>query len=99
MNVPEGFTATVTKAAYTNDFTVINDDVKPDPTEPTEPEKPTKPEKPDKPDKPAKPCKPETEVPKTGDTAPDAMLINTLALTLSALGGMLIWYRKKQEDK
>lgn len=99
VNVPEGFTATVTKAAYTNDFTVINDDVKPDPTEPTEPEKPTKPEKPDKPDKPAKPCKPETEVPKTGDTAPDAMLINTLALTLSALGGMLIWYRKKQEDK
>lgn len=99
VNVPEGFTATVTKAAYLNDFTVINDDVKPDPTEPTEPEKPTKPEKPDKPDKPAKPCKPETEVPKTGDTAPDAMLINTLALTLSALGGMLIWYRKKQEDK
>ncbi len=102
VNVPEGFTATVTKAAYSNDFTVINDDVKPgptDPTDPTEPEKPTKPEKPDKPDKPVKPCKPDTEVPKTGDTASDDMLINAFALTLSALGGMLIWYRKKQEDK
>ena len=89
VNVPEGFTATVTKAAYLNDFTVVNDDVKPGPTDPIDPAEPEKPAKPEK------PCKPDTEVPKTGDAAPDVMLINTFALILSALGGMLIWYRKK----
>lgn len=100
VNVPEGFTATVTKAAYSNDFTITNDDVKPEPedptnpTDPTEPEKPTKPEKPDKPDKPAKPEKPDTEVPKTGDTAADNMLLSLFMLTLSAFGGMVLWFRR-----
>lgn len=100
VNVPEGFTATVTKAAYSNDFTITNDDLKPEPedptnpTDPTEPEKPTKPEKPDKPDKPTKPEKPDTEVPKTGDTAADNMLLSLFMLTLSAFGGMVLWFRR-----
>ena len=63
-------------------------------TEPTEPEKPTKPDKPEKPEKPAKPDKTDTEVPKTGDTSADNMIINLFLLTSSALAAALLWYRK-----
>ena len=110
VNIPEGFAASVTKSAYSNDFTITNDDVKPAPTspagpiDPTKPEQSTKPEKPAKPGDPAnttnptKPCKPDTEVPKTEDTASDAMLINTFAFILSALGGMVIWHRRKEKN-
>ena len=76
---------------YTAQFKAIE---KEDPTDPTEPEKPTKPEKPDKPDKPTNPCKPDTEVPKTGDTAADNMLLSLFMLTLSAFGGMVLWFRR-----
>lgn len=104
LNVPEGFAASVTKAAYSNDFTITNDDVKPEPENPTDPTKPelsdpTKPEKPTKPENPAKPCKPDTEVPKTGDTAADTVLVNTFVLILSALGGTALWHRRKEKNQ
>ena len=65
-----------------------------DPAEPAEPEQPAKPEKPTKPEKPSKPYRPDTEVPKTGDTASDNMLLSLFMLTLSAFGGLVIWFRK-----
>lgn len=65
-----------------------------DPADPTNPEKPGKPDKPAKPEKPAKPDKPDTEVPKTGDTSADNMIINLFLLTSSALAAALLWYRK-----
>ena len=90
---------------YTARFKAVK--VTPEPTEPTEPFKPEKPSKPEKPigtiqpEKPSEPkefYRPDTEVPKTGDTAAEDMLINAFMLTLSALGGMLIWYRKKEKN-
>ena len=66
------------------------------PTDPTEPAKPEKPTKPEKPDTPTKPCRPDTEVPKTGDNSADNMFMGIFLLTLSTLGGTLLWYRKKQ---
>lgn len=65
-----------------------------DPTNPDKPGRPDKPTKPDKPEKPAKPDKPDTEVPKTGDTSVDNMIINLFLLTSSALAAALLWYRK-----
>lgn len=67
-----------------------------DPAEPAEPEQPAKPEKPTKPEKPSKPYRPDTEVPKTGDTASDNMLLSLFMLTLSAFGGLALWHRKKE---
>ena len=79
---------------YTAQFKAIEKKDPTDPTEPEKPTKPTKPDKPDKPDKPAKPEKPDTEVPKTGDTAADNMLLSLFMLTLSAFGGMVLWFRR-----
>lgn len=98
VNVPEGFSSTVTKTVYSNDFTITNDDMKPNPEEPTEPtesEKPIKPDKPTKPDKPAKPAKPDTQVPKTGDMSFEILLISIFALILSAGAGLIVTFRKK----
>lgn len=86
-------------AVYTAQFkAVAKEQPKPedpaDPTNPDKPGRPDKPTKPDKPEKPAKPDKPDTEVPKTGDTSVDNMIINLFLLTSSALAAALLWYRK-----
>ena len=86
-------------AVYTAQFkAVAKEQTKPedpaDPTNPDKPGRPDKPAKPAKPEKPAKPDKPETEVPKTGDTSADNMIINLFLLTSSALAAVLLWYRK-----
>ena len=102
VNAPEGFTATVTKAAYSNDFTITNDDLKPEPVDPTQPEKPIKPENPAEPknfDDETELTIPDTEVPKTGDTALPDMLIYTFLLALSALGGILVWHERKEKTE
>lgn len=86
-------------AVYTAQFkAVAKEQPKPedpaDPTNPDKPGRPDKPTKPDKPEKPARPDKPDTEVPKTGDTSVDNMIINLFLLTSSALAAALLWYRK-----
>ena len=86
-------------AVYTAQFkAVAKEQPKPedpaDPTNPDKPGRPDKPAKPNKPEKPAKPDKPDTEVPKTGDTSVDNMIINLFLLTSSALAAALLWYRK-----
>lgn len=65
-----------------------------DPDKPDKPEKPTKPTKPAKPANPDKPAKPDADVPKTGDNAPDVLLISLFMLTLSSLAGTLFWKRR-----
>ena len=77
-------------AVYTAQFKAVAK-VQPNPEKPGKPDKPAKPEKPEKP---AKPDKPDTEVPKTGDTSADNMIINLFLLTSSALAAALLWYRK-----
>lgn len=89
-------------AVYTAQFKAIEkenpaDPTNPDPTKP-DPAEPTRPEQPD-PTKPAKPCRPDTEVPKTGDTAADTVLVNTFVLILSALGGTALWHRRKEKNQ
>ena len=77
-------------AIYTAQFKAVAK-VQPKPEKPGNPDKPAKPEKPEKP---AKPDKTDTEVPKTGDTSADNMIINLFLLTSSALAAALLWYRK-----
>ena len=92
----------MTKAAYSNDFTITNDDLKPEPVDPTQPEKPIKPENPAEPknfDDETELTIPDTEVPKTGDTALPDMLIYTFLLALSALGGILVWHERKEKTE
>ena len=74
--------------------------------EPTNPEKPGKPDKPAKPEKPNKPLPGDkelandktntgTNVPKTGDTGMNAMVLNLMLLSISAMAGAVLCIRRK----
>lgn len=90
----KGWMPTVAERVTANAYYQATWEKKANPTNPTDPTEPEKPTKPDKPDKPTNPCKPDTEVPKTGDTAADNMLLSLFMLTLSAFGGMVLWFRR-----
>lgn len=92
----KGWMPAVAERVTSNAYYQATWEKKAGPTDPTEPAKPEKPTKPEKPDTPTKPCRPDTEVPKTGDNSADNMFMGIFLLTLSTLGGTLLWYRKKQ---
>ena len=78
--------------------------------EPTNPEKPGKPDKPAKPEKPNKPLPGDkelvndttntgTDVPKTGDTGMNALILNLMLLSISAMAGAVLCIRRKITKK
>ena len=98
VQVPEGFTATVTGSGTT--FTIVNDDIKSgtpkDPSQPTTPTDPGNPENPSTPDKPTdQDTDTDTAVPKTGDTS--ALAGSALLLMLSACGIAAALRRKEEQ--
>lgn len=69
-----------------------------EPVQPTEPEQPENPDKPNKPlpgDKNLTDGTTDTDVPKTGDTGMDAMVLNLLLLSISAMAGAVLCIRRK----
>lgn len=108
LNVPEGFTSTVTEKAY-NWFTIVNDDVKaedpavkPDdgdgdtntPDTPDKPDDPSEPSPSEDADIPVKPDEPQTDVPKTEDNQNGPFWFGLMAVALVGAGTTLKLARK-----